>query len=167
MLSAIRVYERYFMKFLISLILLCFSSICSAETLIGMATHIYDGDTFVLQADNQYHRIRLASIDAPELDQPYGLKAKRALSKLVYNKPIIAQVLDTDKYGRKIATVYAQNHNANRYMLEHGAAWHYGYFNIFSEEFEQYQQLEKNARKNRIGLWQQPNPTPPWVWRKR
>lgn len=155
------------MKLLITLILLCYTSLCSAETLIGTATHIYDGDTFVLQADNQYHRIRLASIDAPELNQPYGLEAKRALSKLLYNKPIIAQVIETDIYGRKVAIVYAENKNASYYMLEHGAAWHYGYFNIFSEEFGQYQKLEQNARKNRIGLWQQSNPTPPWLWRKR
>ena len=154
------------MKFLISLILLCYTSLCSAETLQGIVTYGYDGDTFILQADNQYHRIRLASIDAPELDQPYGLEAKRVLSKLVYNKSVIAQVIETDKYGRKVAKVYAENKNASRYMLEHGAAWHYGYFNIFSEEFEQYQYLEQTAHKNRIGLWQQPTPTPPWVWRK-
>ncbi len=96
--SRLFVYKRYFMKLLISLILLCCTSLCSAETLHGIVTYVYDGDTIIVQADNQYYRIRLASIDAPELDQPYGLEAKRTLGKLVYNKPIIAYVIEIENF---------------------------------------------------------------------
>lgn len=174
------------MKLLITLILLCYTSLCCAETLIGTATHIYDGDTFILQADNRYHRIRLASIDAPELNQPYGLEAARLLRKLVYNKTVIAQVIDTDIYGRKVAKVYVSTKGTGDFgrkqplspvpmaelpvaelLLEQGAAWHYGRYDIYNEEYDLYQRLERRSRTNKVGLWAQDRPVPPWAWRKR
>lgn len=184
------------MQILLTLLLLCCTSLCSAETLHGIVTYVYDGDTIMLQADKHYYRIRLASIDAPELDQPYGLEAKRALSKLVYNKPVIAQVMDKDIYGRKVAKVYAPLTvatkasdplvdaqrttsakasdplaapvaEANNYMLAKGLAWHYSAFDLFDNEFEKHMKLENYARDNKLGLWKQEKPTPPWLWRKR
>ena len=167
------------MNFLITFILLCFTSICSAETIHGIVTYVYDGDTFILQSDNQYHRIRLASIDAPELDQPYGLEAKRALSKLVLYQHVIATTKGIDKYQRHIAKVYAPTElspmwsdalvetEANNYMLAKGLAWHYSAFDLFDNEFEKHMKLENYARDNKLGLWYQEKPTPPWMWRKR
>jgi endonuclease YncB( thermonuclease family) len=50
-------------------------------SLVGAIT---DGDTIkVVDDQNQQHKIRLASIDAPERKQPYGLKSKQMLSDLI------------------------------------------------------------------------------------
>lgn len=47
--------------------------------------------------------IRLAGIDAPELDHPYGKNAKWALIQLCQNQVIQARVLDEMSHNRLLA----------------------------------------------------------------
>ncbi len=48
----------------------------SADTLTGKVVKITDGDTlYVLDANYQQHKIRLAGIDAPESKQAYASAA--------------------------------------------------------------------------------------------
>lgn len=64
--------------------------------------YVIDGDTI----DIQGHRIRLAGIDAPELDQPYGLVSKSALIRLCANQDVRAVFHGQDDYQRAVATCY-------------------------------------------------------------
>ena len=59
-----------------------------ADTLIGKVVYIADGDTVTIINNNQQTKIRLAEIDTPEKNQPYGKKAKKALSDLIFNKEV-------------------------------------------------------------------------------
>jgi endonuclease YncB( thermonuclease family) len=52
-------------------------------------------------------RVRLAGIDAPEKGQPFGQRAKEAMSELVYGKPVRMECLKTDRYGRSVCNVWA------------------------------------------------------------
>lgn len=46
---------------------------------------ITDGDTIkVLDKNNQQIKIRLASIDAPEQKQPFGMKSKQMLASVYW-----------------------------------------------------------------------------------
>jgi len=75
----------------------------NAKTLTGKVVYIYDGDTIgLIDSKNCYHRLRLASIDAPETDQPYGIEATLLLRTLLYKRQVIATIIGTDKY-KKIA----------------------------------------------------------------
>ena len=47
-------------------------------------------------------RVRLAEIDTPESRQPYGERAKQALSDLAFGKQARVVVQDTDRYGRTV-----------------------------------------------------------------
>jgi hypothetical protein len=47
-------------------------------------------------------KVRLAEIDTPESRQPYGNRAKQALSALVLGKEVRVMVVDTDRYGRTV-----------------------------------------------------------------
>ncbi|MCZ6576501.1 MAG: thermonuclease family protein [Gammaproteobacteria bacterium] len=63
-------------------IALCFlvflSLAASADTLTGKVIKITDGDTlYVLDANYEQHKIRLAGIDAPERKQAYGLASRK------------------------------------------------------------------------------------------
>lgn len=58
-----------------------------------------DGDTIII---NKVH-IRLAGIDAPEMDQPYGKKAKQALWDLCNGKVITAVTYGTVSHDRAVA----------------------------------------------------------------
>lgn len=64
--------------------------------------YIVDGDTIKVRKQ----QIRLFGIDAPELDHPYGKKAKWALHKLCKGQTIRAEITDEDDYGRAVARCY-------------------------------------------------------------
>ena len=75
----------------------------SAETLTGQVVGVHDGDTLTLRVvGNQPVKVRLAGLDAPELDQTYGQKAKRALSALAFGKEARAESPEPDNYGRTL-----------------------------------------------------------------
>lgn len=62
-------------------------SVAQAETFSGKVVGIADGDTLtVLTASRQQHKIRLAEIDAPEKDQPFGTNSKQSLTDLCFGK---------------------------------------------------------------------------------
>jgi endonuclease YncB( thermonuclease family) len=63
---------------------------------------VIDGDTI----DINGMRLRLAGIDAPELDHPHGQKAKRALMRLCKGQVIRAVVEGGQSYDRLVATCY-------------------------------------------------------------
>ncbi len=61
----------------------------SADTLTGKVVKITDGDTlYVLDANYQEHKIRLAGIDAPERKQAYGLASRKHLASIVAGKQV-------------------------------------------------------------------------------
>jgi hypothetical protein len=73
-----------------------------AETLTGRVVGVSDGDTLTLLAEgNRQVRVRLAEIDTPESRQPYGSRAKQALSDLAFGKTARVEVQDTDRYAHR------------------------------------------------------------------
>ena len=48
-------------------------------------------------------------------------------------------------------------------LVREGMAWHFVRYAPHDRELAR---LEAQARKERVGLWSQPNPVPPWSWRK-
>ena len=71
------------------------------HVLTGSA-YVTDGDTIKIKNT----QIRLFGVDAPELNHPYGKKAKWALHKLCKDQTIRAEVSDEDAYGRTVAHCY-------------------------------------------------------------
>ena len=95
-------------------IFLCFFVLTStsfAENLTGKVISIIDGDTVTIVNNDQQTKIRLAEIDTPEKHQPYGKKAKKALSNLIFNKEVEVEVVTIDRYGRTVRIIYLDNLN--------------------------------------------------------
>lgn len=63
---------------------------------------VTDGDTIKIKNT----QIRLFGIDAPELNHPYGKKAKWALHKLCKGHTVRAEITDEDQYGRTVAKCF-------------------------------------------------------------
>jgi endonuclease YncB( thermonuclease family) len=125
---------------------------------------VTDGDTIVvLTNDKQQIKIRLEGIDCPESNQDYGERAKQATVQLCFGKEVTVQKSGEDRYGRTLAYIYIGNVCINKQLLSLGMAWHYKQYNKDTELAK----LEIEAREKKAGLWSQPNPTPPWDWRKR
>ena len=138
-----------------------------AESLVGKVVGVADGDTVtVLLADKSQKKIRLAEIDTPEKAQPYGQKAKKALSDYVFGERVRVDVETTDRYGRLVAWIIRikDNLNVNQTMVREGHAWVYRKYSR-SRVLRAY---EKDAESKKLGLWalQPDQRVPPWDWRK-
>ena len=60
---------------------------------------VIDGDTIVIGSE----RIRIAGIDAPELDQPWGQKSKWAMVQLCRNQIVRAELVGELSHDRHVA----------------------------------------------------------------
>ena len=128
------------------------------QTLVGKVVSVHDGDTItVVDGEKRQHKIRLASIDAPELGQPFGRRAKEALGELVAGESVEIRWSHKDRYGRIIGDVYLGKLWVNREIIEAGMAWNYRQFSKSKE----LQGAEDQAREKRVGLWTDRDPAPP------
>ena len=142
------------------------TNVTKENRIYGRAVHIADGDTITFQTTaGEKFKVRLYAIDAPEKAQPYGPQSTGILRNLIGQQVLNIQIINTDRYGRKVAKIYAGKQDLNAEMIKLGAAWHYKYYDK-SSDYDRYEQLEKNARAGRKGLWNRNNPTPPWEYRK-
>jgi endonuclease YncB( thermonuclease family) len=131
----------------------------------GRVVRVADGDTVsVLDHNNTQYKIRLHGIDTPERNQRYGKQAWDALSDMVAGKNVGVVVLGKDSYGRTDGTVYLGERNINLAMVAAGHAWWYRYY---APDEHLLQAAEQKARTEKLGLWAEPNPIPPWDWRRQ
>lgn len=124
---------------------------------------VSDGDTIrVLSGDRQQIKCRMFGIDAPESSQDYGQRSKAALSDAIFQKMVSVDILDRDQYGRSVCRIFLNGVDINKLQLQRGMAWHY---KRYSQDAA-YSQAESAARQQRLGLWADSNPTPPWSFRR-
>jgi len=86
------------------------------DTIRGPVTAVNDGDTFDMNVTyvgkengNKYgdqERIRIASIDAPELNTMAGKRSKEALERRLSGKEVRCLVKARDTYHRVVADVH-------------------------------------------------------------
>lgn len=137
----------------------------SDTTITGKVVSIADGDTItVLDSSKSQHKIRLWGIDCPESHQDFGTRAKQFTSDLVFGKAVQVIPDDTDRYGRSVGTVMVDGKSLNEELVKSGFAWVYGQY-CKKSVCAQWKKDEETARKNKVGLWAQPNPIPPWEFR--
>lgn len=142
---------------------------CQAIILEGRVVKVADGDTItILDQDRVQHKIRLEGIDAPEKKQAFGWRSKHQLSLLVFGRWVTVETYKKDKYGRQVGKVLVQGVDANLAQIKNGLAWHFtAYANEQSmQDRTEYSDAEDVARAMQIGLWQDPQPVPPWDYRR-
>jgi len=161
---------------LISLFLILFPLTSHALSTNCTVTRVLDGDTFHCIPDTvingaKLHKdgtisVRLRGVDAPEKRQPSGTDAQESLKELIGRKTVKLDIKDIDRYGRVAAYVFVNGMNVNLEQVKRGLAWAYTEYldRPYASEFYG---AEKQARKQRLGLWKELNPTPPWEWRKK
>lgn len=125
--------------------------------------YVADGDTVKMAfSDGREAWVRLSEIDAPEKGQPYGLESKAALASLLNARAVTLQVQGTDQYGRVLATLYVDGRTINDELVREGAAWVYGRYAKRPILYS----IQDEAKKGRYGLWSDPAPIEPWIWRR-
>ncbi len=155
---------------LIALCLLVFLSLTAfADSLTGKVVKITDGDTlYVLDANYKEHKIRLAGIDAPERKQAYGLASRKHLASIVAGQQVTIEYKKRDRYGRILGKVWINGVDACLEQVKAGLAWHYKKYQREQspEDRQLYADAENKARNERLGLWRENNPIPPWEHRR-
>ena len=127
--------------------------------------YVSDGDTIksFTESSAKAEWVRLAQIDAPEKNQPFGLESKAMLKNLLdCPAPLQLEAIGRDRYKRIIGEIYCGGQSINKQMVQHGGAWFYTKYatdpNLAA--------IENEARVAKIGLWAAPNAIAPWAWRK-
>lgn len=129
--------------------------------LSGKVISTHDGDTITVLSGKEQTKVRLYGIDAPEKKQDYGQKSRQFLASLIAGQVVEVEPKGKDRYKRTLGIIHHKGQDINAQMVLNGYAWAYiKYSKIYVDQ-------EKTARKNKLGLWQSSNPTPPWVWRRR
>lgn len=152
-----------------------------AGSFVARVIVVLDGDTVMVLHGRHPERIRLADIDAPEKQQDFGVESRQSLVQMLLRQLVTVTPVATDKYGRTVARLTRDDLNINEEQLRRGMAWaaaewwrsrgestgippaeqgprlHHG---------QRYLALQDEARQAGRGLWSQPQPLPPWQWRK-
>jgi len=142
------------------LFLLLLPALAVAQT---TAVEIVDGDSLIIATpDLTRTTIKLAGIDAPEPNQPFGMSAKRSLSDICHRRLVALTDVRRDRFGRTVARVHCVGVDASAEQVRRGMAW----MNIREGRDQALQDLQDEARAAGRGLWAEPNPTAPWDWRR-
>jgi endonuclease YncB( thermonuclease family) len=129
----------------------------------GKVVSVSDGDTLTVLVDRTLIRVRLAGIDAPERGQAFGDASRRSLASIVAARIVDVRERGRDRYGRVLGEVRIDGVDANAEQVRRGYAW---VFRRYSHDARMIA-LEAEARAERRGLWIEPDPVPPWLWRER
>lgn len=101
-----------------------------------------DGDTIIVEKT----KIRLAGIDAPELDQPYGKKAKWAMHALCKGQVITVDLSGETSHDRLVGTCYLPDgRDLAAELVKQGLALDWA---LFSNR--KYRHLEPEGARKRI-----------------
>jgi endonuclease YncB( thermonuclease family) len=133
----------------------------------GRVVEVIDGDTIEVLVEGvpkEMLRIRLSGIDTPERGQPWARRARQALAARVGGAEVRINAVTTDRYGRIVGEVYADDVCVNCELVREGHAWVYRRYTSDAVLIG----LEEEARRTGRGLWGLPaaERIPPWEWRR-
>ena len=141
------------------LILLVDERVFSAEIVRVVA-----GDTVIVRQAGKSLAVCLAGVDAPEKGQSFWSEARRYASDLLVGEAATVRLrgLDTparcDSFGR----VLLEGQDVGVELLQAGLAW---YCDRSARPNSALAEAEAGARAAERGLWSDPEPVPPWVFR--
>lgn len=96
-----------------------------ACTLLGIWCGALTGPAYILDGDTisiGYHHVRLAGIDAEELDEPHGELAKAHMEQLTRGATVTCKPNGERSYHRLVATCYVGKMDIGAQMVKDGMA---------------------------------------------
>ncbi len=147
---------------LLVLILLLVS--CAAWAWEGTCVAVISGDIIKVMHGGEAELIRLYGIDCPDRGQAYWVEAKLFTSGMVLEKQVRILPVDNDRFGNTVAWVYTGGRNLNHDLAGTGLAWH---DILNAPDNPELKKLQAEAQVGKRGLWQDPRPTAPWIYRKK
>ncbi len=130
---------------------------------------IYDGDTVKVKEGNEIKTIRFACVDAPELEQLYGIESRDYLRSIIAenNYRINLEEVTKDRYGRMVGVLYLENcKSVQELQVLNGWVYPYERYKDDCPIWTTITQNEAIAVNNRVNLYGK-NLTKPWEWRRQ
>jgi micrococcal nuclease len=144
-------------------VLLPFNLIAAPKDVRVRVIGVSDGDTITVLLDHKPTRVRLWGIDCPEAKQPFGNRAKQFTSSVAFGKTVTLRIMTADRYRRPVAVVILPDgSNLNDRIVRAGFGW---WFRHYAPRARKFEESERLARQERLGLWQDPTPVAPWEFR--
>ena len=132
----------------------------------GKIFRIWGGDYFDIRTGQLLHYVCLQGIDSPKPGQPFYIKAREELKRIIGDQELRVIVTRLDDSKVAFAKVWIPGSSSDQpevdvglEMLRRGFGWFDG--NEFEGDRE-YQAAQASAQAAKLGLWSQPNPMPPW-----
>lgn len=149
---------------ILSLALALFFTSAEAFAFSAEVVGVLDGSAIEVARLGKTQRIHLYGLDCPEKGQPYSDDVKPALSALVFAMKVTVEPRGKDKSGRILGDVsLVDGTNVNHALVQEGRCW---WSRKFAPNDAELERLELEAREAKKGLWEDPEPIPPWEFRK-
>lgn len=150
-------------------VLLLIAPFPSLADFTGQVIKVEDGDTLVVIYEYRKIIVKLAGIDAPEINQVYGKESKDFVEKISLNQLVDVNTKDkitplTEITSGDVCTKNNRRLCIIRELIRNGLAW----CNTQDRKHPTsslIRSVEAIARKNKIGLWSDPDAIPPWEFR--
>jgi len=119
---------------------------------------VIDGDTIIVNLEGKDESVRLIGIDAPETGECFNKEATDEIKKLIAEKNIVLESDSTqnnrDKYNRLLRYIFLEDNTfVNKIMIDEGFASEYTYLNSAYKYQTNFQESQKFAKTNNLGLW--------------
>lgn len=125
-------------------------------------THVYDGDTILVDMDSVLEKVRFIGVDTPETHDPdvaeqcYGAEATKFTTDQLLNKSVRLESdltnSNRDRYERLLRYVYAENGELmNKALIKQGFGFAYTRFPFLKKG--EFLNAETEARDQNQGLW--------------
>lgn len=81
-------------------------------------------------------------------------------------RTVTLRTMDKDRYGRIVALVWSNDRLINRELVRRGWAWVSPKYCLVQPLCTELANLERSARRQGRGLWQEHKPLSPWQWKR-
>lgn len=137
-------------------ILILLATIC-LQLQSQIVIKVIDGDTYKVLLNGKLQTIRLANVDAPELDQSFGIAVRDSVVSLIKGSTLSLEAITRDLFGRLIVAAKYKGVSLDSLLIAKGLAW---FYISYSHKLE-LKNYEAAAKLKGLGIWQCVQPVPP------
>lgn len=150
-----------FLLFFLLTVLLAVAPVSACE-FCDVVAEVVDGDTVIVVNNGNARTVHLISVDAPQLEQPYGKQAKTFVEEMLLNRVVIIDASDKVKAADIVSF---DGQSLKWALVRAGLAWYpENHIKTAARRVDDtLGKYERQARRKGVGLWADQNPQPPWV----
>ena len=125
-------------------------------------SRVVSGDAFYVKTKRGGYRVRLLGVAAPlmRLEQAHSIESTQGLARRIGGRLVRVRMRPEadEKVHPHVGLVWVEGELVNLRVIEAGHAWH----NANEFESEAFADALATARENKLGLWTNESPIPPW-----